>query len=122
LREPSEVYLQAVWSNIQAVNDSFRFEDMRDSTEESRLSTSLTPILYAGLTTKQTRNRKTCGDNHFLKAGEIKLALMVSAATQFSFPSSNFLKISVAEKMQLSMMPATVNVPPTIAHTVVRKW
>ena len=79
------------------------------------------------------------------RAGEIKLALMVSAATQFSFPSSNFLKISVAEsgyglvknardgyhvknclrlckksspeKMQLSMMPATVNVPPTIAHT-----
>ena len=75
----------------------------------------------------------------------MKLAFMVSAATQFSFPSSNFLKISVAEsgyglvknardgyhvknclrlckrsspeKMQLSMMPATVNVPPTIAHT-----
>jgi len=43
-------------------------------------------------------------------------------SAQFSFPISNFLKISVAEKMQLSMMPATVNVPPTIAHTVVRKW
>ena len=39
-------------SNIQAVNDSVRFGDMRDSTEESRLNTALTPILYAGLTTK----------------------------------------------------------------------
>jgi len=42
--------------------------------------------------------------------------------SQLSLPSSNFLKISVAEKIQLSMMPATVNVPPTIAQTVVRKW
>jgi len=39
-------------SNIQAVNDSVRFGDMRDSTEESRLNTALTPILYAGLTIK----------------------------------------------------------------------
>lgn len=79
-----------------------------------------------------------------------KLNCLIFSA-QFSLPSSNFLKISVAEnkevtncdsqwivhkgfftmfcnvieigecclpeKMQLSMMPATVNVPPTIAHT-----
>ena len=41
---------------------------------------------------------------------------------QLILPNSNFLKISVAEKMQESMMPATVNVPPTIAQMVVRKW
>ena len=57
--KPSEVYLQTIWINIQAVNDSVRFEDMRDSTEESRLNTALIPILYAGLATKQTRKRKT---------------------------------------------------------------
>jgi len=32
---------------------------MRDSTEESRLNTALTPILYVGLTTKYRRKRKT---------------------------------------------------------------
>ena len=42
--------------------------------------------------------------------------------SQLILPNSNFLKISVAEKMQESMMPATVKVPPTIAQMVVRKW
>ena len=37
--------------------------------------------------------------------------------TQLNFPSSNFLKSSVAVKNMESMMPATVKVPPTIAHT-----
>ena len=32
-------------------------------------------------------------------------------------PISNFLNISEAVKMAESMMPATVNVPPTMAHT-----
>ena len=40
---------------------------------------------------------------------------------QLILPNSNFLKISVAEKMHESMMPATVKVPPTIAQMVVRK-
>lgn len=34
-----------------------------------------------------------------------------------SFPKENFLYISVAEKTNESTMPATVNVPPTIAQT-----
>ena len=44
------------------------------------------------------------------------------AWSQLILPNSNFLKISVAEKMHESMMPATVKVPPTIAQMVVRKW
>lgn len=41
---------------------------------------------------------------------------------QLSLPISNFLKTSVALKIQASIMPATVKVPPTMAQTVVRKW
>jgi len=41
-------YLGAIFKQSMSV----RFGDMRDSTEESRLNTALTPILYAGLTIK----------------------------------------------------------------------
>ena len=36
---------------------------------------------------------------------------------QVSFPSCAFLTISEAEKMRESRIPATVKVPPIIAHT-----
>ena len=36
---------------------------------------------------------------------------------QVSFPSCAFLTISDAEKMRESKIPATVKVPPIIAHT-----
>lgn len=36
---------------------------------------------------------------------------------QLSFPISSFLKTSVAVKIQESRIPATVNVPPTMAQT-----
>lgn len=40
---------------------------------------------------------------------------------QLSFPSSAFLKTLAAVNSIESMIPATVNVPPTMAQTVVRK-
>jgi len=59
--------------------------------------------------------------SHFYKA-TFNNSSSLPGFSQLSLPSSNFLKISVAEKMQESMIPATVKVPPTIAQMVVRKW
>ena len=45
-----------------------------------------------------------------------------TAATHVCFPSSSFLLRLTVWCNKPSTMPATVNTPPTIAHSVVMKW